>query len=235
VWIGCIAALAFTRCKTKDKDPGPASVMLSFQHTVQGVPLKLGSYLALNDSEQVRVERLKYYLSNFTFRSGTRVSSEKDSYHLVMTGANGLATTVVKNIASGEYSSLDFYFGIDSVKNSTVDYTGDLDPSLGMAWDWVTGYKFFLMEGKAKNTLREQALVWHIGQNENYRRISRTFPTTTVKEGDTLKLTFVCALDSLFLKPNNFLPLATHHDVMDSRDTATMVANNFAAAFIKVK
>ncbi len=231
-----ISVALLAGCKGNDKDtPAPAAVKMSFQHTLRGVPVTMGSFQALNDSEQVQVNNLRYYLSNFRFKTATgKAWAEPDSYHLVESGSDGKASLVLKSLPPNAYTSLEFYFGVDNGHNNSLDWVGDLDPIKGMAWDWVTGYKFLLLEGNSRNGALEKPLVWHVGLNSNFRRMNRSFASAAVKDGDTLRLNLVCPLDSLFMAPNSLLPL-TNYPAMHGGATPAKVADNFAAGFLKIK
>ena len=61
-------------------------------------------------------------------------------------------------------SMFQFSIGIDSVSTIQTQFSGALDPSLGMYWAWNTGYIHFKMEGKSNlSKERNNEFQLHIG------------------------------------------------------------------------
>jgi len=63
-----------------------------------------------------------------------------------------------------EIASIEFFVGVDSIKNCSGIQTGSLDPMLGMFWTWNTGYVFAKLEGASpSSSLPAHAFTYHIG------------------------------------------------------------------------
>ncbi|MEP2026629.1 MAG: MbnP family protein [Reichenbachiella sp.] len=125
-------------------------------------------------NQQITFERFSIYLSNVALRDleTNEVYKEVDSYHLIsFDSENGTASFTIDQIpASYQISEIKMAIGVDAEANTSIDHVGDLDPTNGMAWDWNTGYKFFLMEGRyfAEEDPVGEEIKMHIGMDKNY-------------------------------------------------------------------
>jgi len=70
----------------------------------------------------------------------------------------------IDSIPKGEYNTISFTLGVDSVDNCSGAQSGALDPVNGMFWAWNSGYIFLKMEGisSASNSTGKR-LEFHIG------------------------------------------------------------------------
>lgn len=123
-------------------------------------------------------ERLKVYISNIQLRDFEtgELYSENDSYHLISFDADQQTAsfTLAEVPASFQVSEIIFSIGVDPDANTSIDQMGDLDPTNGMAWDWNTGYKFLLLEGRyfSENEGIGEEIKMHIGTDKNYFTMS---------------------------------------------------------------
>ncbi|AXY74200.1 hypothetical protein D3H65_09540 [Paraflavitalea soli] len=132
-----------------------APLSIEFDHIVGGQNLQLntGSYTnAAGDTFSVSL--LQYFVSNIqlTTANGTAYVVPQDSSYFLIKEGDPQARFARVNVPEGEYTSLSFVLGVDSLR-STMDISqrkGVLDPSGGMDgmyWGWNSGYIFFKMEG----------------------------------------------------------------------------------------
>jgi hypothetical protein len=88
------------------------------------------------------------------------------------------------DVPEGEYQGIRFGIGVPSSRNQDVDPTDyasghPLSPSAGMHWNWITGYKFLVMEGQMDSSVTgtgplDFSLAYHTGLDELYRELSYT-------------------------------------------------------------
>ena len=106
-----------------------------------------------------------------------------------------------------------------------------------MAWNWVSGYKFLLLEGKfttASNAV--DALVLHIGGNRSYRTITINTASTglQINSSQTTTVEMNADVNKLFstLTP---IDLNTINAVMQPGVEADKVADNYAAGMFTLQ
>jgi len=233
-----IIVFGFSACKEDGNGEveETATLNLELSHTVGGEALVFNTQVYSNAlGEKYNIQDFKYYLSNIKLRNASDGTFflEPESYHLVQAEEGNNFVIVIENIPLGKYSQLEFAIGVDNATNTSTDRLGALDPSNEMAWDWNTGYKFLLLEGKygtAEDQLNE-GLVYHIGGDANYRILKFDLKTN----GDELELKanqeHSIALDAdvaaIFAAPN---PVSfAEHPVVMHDPFSQKVADNYAA------
>ncbi len=134
--------------------------------------LILGNEYTNLHNEMLKPEILKYYLSNFSFQKtdGSIVTIPQDSsYFLVDQENNSSRVIVFNNVRIGEYSSIKFLVGVDSLRSVSgiESRKGVLDVGgLGkdMYWGWNSGYVFFMFEGTSpSSTVFLNRIRYHVG------------------------------------------------------------------------
>ncbi len=180
-----ILLIFFFSCSEKEdkKKDETEKITLALQFFVGNKDLNLLQEYQNDLEQRYLLENFKLYLSNFEFESisTNEVFKVENSYYLF--SANREKNTFEREILvkKGEFNKINFSIGIDSITNTSLDNFGDLDISNSMAWDWNTGYKFVVMEGKYYNNDSNPRisipLVFHIGQNQNYKKVSLSFDT----------------------------------------------------------
>jgi len=193
-----------TACKDDDNTVAQADLTLQFQHLVNAAPLRLHTTYTSPAGDTYQVHDLKYYISNVKLlkANGDVLYVEPESYHLI-SAADGKTSFTLHNVPVGTYDKLEFSVGVDQQHNHRIDHQGDLDPSSDMVWDWDTGYKFLLLEGTYTGNTKSGGLVFHIGEDANYRTFS--FPLTSplhIRTDPAYTLQLNTELDALFQNPH---------------------------------
>lgn len=172
IWLVLLVLLS--TCSSDD-DSGVRTLTINFEAQVGGEPLEFESKKYLTPGNQsMNFERVKIYLSNVELidNSTNEVFYEENSYHLLSFDAEqGMATFEVGNVPfSFSVDEIRFGIGVDAEANKSIDQVGDLDPTNGMAWDWNTGYKFLLLEGRffPEGDVLGEEIKMHIGTDSNY-------------------------------------------------------------------
>ncbi|MBS1734667.1 MAG: hypothetical protein JST02_15340, partial [Bacteroidetes bacterium] len=120
---------------------------ITFINTANGKPVVLRDSAYSNYfGEQYTISKLKYYISNLVF-SGNGKDQEADTYFLVNAANESNAFDIT--LPAGNYSSIQFLLGVDSIRNCSGAQTGALDPMNDMFWTWNSGYVMFKLEGSS--------------------------------------------------------------------------------------
>jgi len=124
---------------------------LHFWNAVAEQKLSLDTVTYRNRSGQdYIVTNFKYYISNIRLTDANgKVFENKDGYYLIREDEPGSKDIELADIPAGNYTSISFMIGVDSLHNCTGAQSGALDPINGMFWTWNSGYIFFKLEGKS--------------------------------------------------------------------------------------
>lgn len=174
--LAAMASVFLTACK-KESTPEyntrvKATLSVEFDNIVGSVDLQLntGSYTnALG--ERFNVTKLKYFVSNFKLTNvdGIVYTVPQDSCYFLIDEANAAAHDATLRLPEGEYKTLSFVLGVDSLRNTSdiSKRTGALDVSgaaIDMYWSWNSGYIFFRLDGtSAAVTSMGGVLQYHVG------------------------------------------------------------------------
>ncbi|UZR98754.1 MbnP family protein [Chondrinema litorale] len=218
-----------------DDDPveedNTGSIKLVVNILNDGEALELDSKEYTNEAGNVyTVTEFKFYLSNVKLRNTSTGAFylEPDSYHLVeRLPESNVYEIEIDDVPIETYNQLEFAVGVDNGKNYSLDNVGALDPTNNMAWDWNTGYKFLLLEGRHLNGSDTPAgLVMHIGSDSNYKTIKLSTDTVEIAQGKEAVYNINAEISQIFKEPNT-IDFTTNNVVMfDS--IANKVAANYA-------
>lgn len=160
----------------------PKKLVIRFHPYVGEAPLILNEMQYKNSGGEglYTVRDLQIFISNIQISNESETIYEPESYHLVrFDGETNIFEIVIDKIELNKYENLSLGIGIDPEANGTIKFAGDLDPNSRMAWNWQVGYKFLLLEGTLSNSQEQIPLVYHIGFDESYTRISFNLEKTT--------------------------------------------------------
>jgi hypothetical protein len=239
-----LASFLFSDCKPDDEDSDFVTILLRIEHKVGNQALvrdQLNFSNGLN--QKYLLSSADYYISNVklvSFQKSTDAPlyQEVESYHLVNAFIKPSNTEIIlKNVPKKKFDALVFSVGVDSVANSRTDQIGDLDPGNGgMAWDWTTGYKFFSLTGRWQDSLSQKPLVFHIGENVNYKTFQFSFYDLLGTAYDIEKsgaINLVCDLNEAFVSPEN-VNFKTTNTVHSQANGSKIIANNYADGLFKM-
>jgi len=161
--------LSFSSCKD-DEDPEPAeepgTVNIQFEHVWDGpnAPFSLNElFVHPKTQDSLTFTTLKYYVSNIVLNAEDGSSwSEPESYHLVDLSLADGNVLALSNVPAGNYTSIDFTFGVDSIRNVSGAQSGALAPSNNMFWDWNNGYIMLKAEGTSPQS-PSGSFAFHFG------------------------------------------------------------------------
>ena len=153
-------ALVFSSCKKDDKpantDPTYGDLVLRIEHVwgMNAVPIDINQKIYHPKTQDtVTLTKFQYYISNIEVKkAGGDWYVEPDSYHLIDLAEPASMLIMFKDIPTGNYDEIKFVMGVDSLHNIGGDQTSDLNPSLGMFWNFTDGYIMIKAEGDSPNS-----------------------------------------------------------------------------------
>ena len=178
------------------------TLKISFINTANGNPIVLRDSLYSNYfGEQYSISKLKYYISNIVMKSGNK-SSNIGGYYLINAASDENSFEI--SLEPGNYSSLQFLVGVDSIKNCSGAQTGALDPMNDMFWTWNSGYVMFKLEGNSPVAASDlNRIEHHLGGYKGINNVvteinldlsAKNFPE--IKAGSTTELVIENNLDN---------------------------------------
>ncbi|WP_448520037.1 MbnP family protein [Rhodoflexus sp.] len=238
IYVLLVSVFALSACNDSLQPEGRSKVTINLAMLFEGQPLVLADRQYRNANGDVfTIERFQFYMSNVKFRNtATRDSfAVPNSYHLIVRKENTHLFELPLDIPAGKYDELEFAVGVDPVRNLSTDQVGDLDPSNNMAWDWNTGYKFLMIEGRVfPPTGNQRGLVFHVGGDENYRVIRLPLSTTL---NTSSRPQHVIAMNvevaNMFNSPN-VIDLSRQSTVMMG-PVAAKVADNYSSSVFSIR
>ncbi len=225
-------SLFFASCdKDDDSVEEVKSVVFRFDHVFADRDFLLDSIYSIPSEYEVSIEKFKYYLSNFKIGfNGGKEFLIPESYYLVkLQRGSSMYEVRVDSIPDKEIKRLTFSIGVDEEKNHTIDHSGDLDPVNDMVWTWNTGYKFLLMEGRLFLDGVEKALVYHIGEDKNFKTLSFDILEQNSDNSDFDVIEFEVDLNKIF-DGKHVLDLGNNSSVI-SGDEAGKISENYKDMF----
>jgi hypothetical protein len=170
---------------------GSAQINIHFLAFVSQRPLKFGQAYTSDAGEIFSVDKFRFYISHagmspdgWELRSSVLYNDK--SYLIDFSDSNLCGLTLY--IGPGNYHSLSFLLGIDSIQNTNGAHDGPLDPMNGMYWTWNSGYVNFKLEGNSPvSPLPQHAINYHIGGYRAPYNTSRSITILLSKSGISIK------------------------------------------------
>ena len=215
-----------------------AALQLSIEHRVGEQPFRPGqSQIETVGGERLRVDSLRYYLSNLRLVGGDgqvwAAPSDPDSdrgYFLIDAADPARSSILSEDLAPGRYAALEFLVGVDATRNHAGAQAGALDPAHGLFWTWHTGYIFFALEGRGEPEGRPLEL--HVGGDDRYARSVRIelAPPLELRAGARSALRLQAQLDGLLSHQTPAPRLADIHGAAEPAVSAQL-AERYARMF----
>jgi hypothetical protein len=227
----CIAALVAAMSFTAST----GSVTITFSNYVGSSLLKLDSATYKNELGQAyTVSKFKYYVGNIHLKKSDGTEYVSDKYYLINEEEATSKQVTLSNVPEGNYTSISFILGVDSLHNCSGAQTDALDPVNAMFWAWNTGYIFVKMEGRSPvSTQPGHLLEFHIGGYMQPNNCIRTIDLP-IKKGMQVSskaavLNIKADVSQLFKTPTT-IDFAKLSSVTDLHN-ATTIANNYMDMF----
>lgn len=202
--------LVLASCKKEENEPNNSptpspvtDVSIKFKNQIDGQDIQFGKMIYTNAAGNMyQVDLLKYYVSNIVLVKNDGSEFALNNYDLI--NAKDTPTCVVQagKVPNGTYTKMKFFVGIPQSRNHNGAQEGDLDPSMGMIWDWNTGYIFFKHEGKYKNTGGEtKPLTFHFGTDRAFTTLET--PISLEINGTSKTMHVLFNLNKAYTTPDN--------------------------------
>lgn len=212
-------------------------LQLNFRHFAGSNPLVLNTKEYANDLGQTfTVSKFKYYIGNIelTDVSGKKFSVE--NYFLVNEDQENSKHITLQGVPEGNYRSISFLIGVDSLHNCSGLQEGDLDPVKGMFWAWNTGYIFLKLEGHSTSSKSPAGMFeYHVGGYKKpanaIRRVTLDLTESKFESGKDLKRSVDIKADILQILKQ---PVSIDFSVLSSVgdfNNAELMADNYCDMF----
>lgn len=240
-----IFLFSLSSCKKEDDCPpeplAEDSVIIEFEGLANGLPLEFLKPFSDALARNMRVELLKFYVSNIYLLKGNEEKKVKDVALITYLNNGevdpGFEKRKIKFLAPvGSYSGIKIAIGLDPVTNTSDPTSFPDDHPLSARqlthWGLWQNYKFLMIEGKTDFDGDDAYLDifgFHTGLDFCYRE--RTFDKAIeIKKGGTTHLTFGFEINQLFFGVDT-LDMAkeepTWHGDTLSVDKGIRLSNNF--------
>ncbi len=229
IWILLLAGLGFS----SPPDIGSGRLTLSFRPAFSGQSLVLNEQMyASANGDSLSVEVLRFYISGIELKGATASFQEKNTCHLIDAEDEKTRAIVLENVPAGDYESLIFHVGTDSLANVSGAMDGDLDPTLGMYWAWNSGYINTKIEGRSNAcpTLHH-AFTFHIGgympPHQTLRRVEMPLKNVRISKDAPADIQVQVDVAQFF----NRIHLNKTNQVMIPSQQAALMADYFKSVF----
>ncbi|HMN33721.1 MAG: hypothetical protein IT215_06900 [Chitinophagaceae bacterium] len=204
-----ITSVSFLSCK-KNQDTNSSSqnnntsnLSIRFHHQIDGQDIEKNKLVYTNEAGNIySVSLLKYYISDVLLINDLGEEFKLNNYDLInaFDTTGNFSSIEASNVPQGNYISMRFALGIDSIRNHTGAQDGDLDPIHDMIWTWNIGYLFMKHEGYFLNTNGDTTrLEYHLGTDLAYTNITVPIDLKINSQNKVLNINF--NLNSMYKSP----------------------------------
>lgn len=218
------------------------NMLLEFDNVAGNKDLYIGgdSTYVNGSGETFSVLKFEYYISNISLvRNDNSILTLPVKYYLIDKAGSVGNIKSIANVPAGSYKGIRYLVGVDSAKTVQGAQTGELDPSLGMVWDWNTGYIFMKLEGKCNVAgTPDSSFAMHVS---GYRKADNTYALHWIEVsfgGQPLVIntsatpTLHLKTDLLEIFQNPFsISISDNPIITSSGQAAVSIANNYADMF----
>ena len=213
-----------------------SSLTVELHHQVNNKKLVLDDSTYFNSlSQPFTISKFNYYISQiFLVKKGQEKILIK-GYHFVSEEEKSTKKIQVESIPDGEYTSIEFILGVDSIANCSGAQSGDLDPINGMFWTWNSGYIFLKLEGNSSvSSATGNTLEYHIGgykaPTNSIRKVRLDFDSTLVfNKKVSQHIDLNVNLDEILSHPNSID--FSKDPVLNTPLQANKIADNYQHLF----
>lgn len=238
LYIAALAAAMSFKNATNDR---LGSVNIAFRHYVGDSVLMLDDKTYYNSlGQSFKVGNFKYYISNIRLRQKDGSEFVSKEFFLVNEAEEVSKSVLLNNVPAGDYTSLTFTLGVDSLHNCSGAQSGALDPVNAMFWAWNTGYIFFKLEGKsAASTSPGKIFEFHIG---GYKQPYNCIRTITIDMSNNILRVQASDKTTLQLKADiakvfnstSAIDISTTSSITEPK-SSKVIADNYVHMFSVIK
>jgi len=215
-----------------------ASVKITFNNVVKDSRIVLSDSLYTNPfGENYSINKFRYYVSNISLKSDEKNVVQKENCYLI-DESNIESQSIFLSVPQGNYFSINFLLGVDSLHNVSGAQSGALDPTKDMFWTWNTGYVMAKLEGNSSSsTLVNHKYEFHIGgfsgKYNVLKNIQLHFPdnkSVYFSENKTTEIIINSDVNAWWQDPNE-IKIAEHANITAPGKWALDISENYAKMF----
>ena len=204
--------------------------------------------MVLNDTlyinpfkESYTISKCRYYITNIKLNYSKGAVKESNSYHLIDETIPQSQSFIIKAIP-GNYNSITFMLGVDSLHNVSGAQSGALDPLNDMFWTWNSGYVMAKLEGispfsKLQNNIFEYHIGGFKGLNKVVKNITLNFPLNKkllVQKAGIHEILIQADINEWW-KGGLDLKIAVNPSITSPGYIAKMISENYTKMFVVKK
>jgi hypothetical protein len=207
-----LMAIGFSAC-SPDEEPidqneaTASSLKITMDHKMGSADMAYNEDLILPSLESVQMSRLSYLLGGFYLIDGNNNKVPLAGQYALIEAHKGDVTFTLTDIPFGDYTSVGFSIGLDSITNhgNPNQYAADhpLSPiNNSLHWNWTGGYIFTALEGKVVKD--DETFVFHLAgaQNRLDFEMPAVFSTSATDADKTAVITY--DISEVFKNPEIF-------------------------------
>lgn len=214
-----------------------STVKITFINTINNSKIILNDSMYTNPfEEKYTISKLRYYITNVSLNNAFDSFKENNNYHLVDESKEE-SQSFSFNIPAGNYNSIKFLLGVDSLHNVSGAQTDDLDPAKDMFWTWNSGYVMAKMEGNSSSSkLVNNKYEFHIGGYAGtynvIKKIQLDFKDKNLElpAGKTNEIIINADINAWWRDPND-IKIAEHANITSPGKFALAISDNYAKMF----
>lgn len=183
-----ILSLSLNSCKKENPTPEPSTPVAETGTLKVNLEHKWGTgntNFSLNmdlihpeTGDAMNFTTFKYYISNFRLKKSDGTWwSHPESYFLVNLTDPSSAVFNLAGVPVGQYTEMQYTFGVDSTRNVSGAQTGALAIANNMFWSWNSGYIMLKAEGVSANS-STGSFAFHLG---GFSGANKVVATTNVE------------------------------------------------------
>lgn len=223
-----VLSVLFTACK-KDKDTPPPvenKPTLTLGFSVDNQALEFDKIQYKNAAgNNYSVTKLLFYISAFEFEKNTGEKVLLNNVFLVDARDLQKVSFTLPNLPFGDYKSVKFLIGLDSLHNIDNGLPNTLD-NVNMAWPTMMGggYHFMKLEGNFLADTTSYGYAMHLGKNKNRVPIEIIQNFSISNNSNQIKLKM--NLNEWYQSPANYdFNIDGNYSMHDSTAMAKLVQN----------
>lgn len=243
-----LASILFITSCQKEEDPinnppVPSEKMVTLDvhfNTVSNEQTRpliwLGTPYLTEEGDSIIFDFVRYWIGGIEFVSEVdSVWVEAPYYRLIEQTGTSNKNSFTLQIPEGHYKSMRFVVGVKPNQNSSLDsIVGELNPTIGMSWNWNTGYIFMKNEGKFYNSSNSEweTFKYHLGMNENLQTVTLPLDNSTHIHADkSYELNINYHAFKIFSEPNVMDLQAFPTLMVGPADQTARASENYGKAF----
>jgi hypothetical protein len=211
-------------------------LLVCFKNEVENELLKLDSAFYKNElGQSYTISKFKYYVGQIRLKNAQGKDYISRDYFLINEDEELSKQIKLTQIPNGNYESISFILGVDSMHNCSGAQSGALDPLNSMFWAWNTGYIFLKLEGNSPTSKSPGGMFeYHIGgykQPSNcIRKIELDLSKNPIIINNKTSILELKTDVGELLKSPTIIDFSSLSSVTDSKN-ADLIANNYKDMF----